>query len=110
MPSTSRSNVSPPNNGRARLWQFIAAIIGTVIVSIAGAFFAFGSQQQEQLVRLEAQESEAERQREIDQATIRALNESIRIVQARLAELETRIAVNEARIESFATTSEGGGE
>ena len=66
------------NNGRARIVQFAAAIIGTVLISLLGAWFTFGSEQAEQLVRLEAQENEAGRQRQIDQATVQALNEALR--------------------------------
>ena len=85
-------------NGKARILQFTAAIVGTVLISLLGAWFTFGQEQSAQLVRLEASEAEAERQQGIDQATIRALNDAVRIAQARLAELETRIAVNEATI------------
>ena len=89
------------DNGRRRVWQFAAAIIGTVIVSILGAFFAFGQQQQAQLVRLEASEAESARQREIDQALVVTLNDALQRALIRIADLETRIAVNEARIEAL---------
>ena len=92
-------------NGRRRILQFAAAIIGTVLVSLLGAWFTFGQQQSEQLVRLEAQEDEALRQQQIDRATAQALNETIRVMQGRLAELETRIAVNEATIETLASVT-----
>ena len=82
-------------NGRKRFWQFVAAIIGTVVVSVLSAFFAFGQTQSEQLLRLEASEAEDARQREIDQTLVRTLNEALRVVTIRLGELETRIAVNE---------------
>ena len=89
-------------NGKTRILQFAAAIVGTVVISLLGAWFTFGSQQAEQLVRLEAQEDEALRQQQIDRATAQALSETIRVMQARVAELETRIAVNEATIETLA--------
>jgi hypothetical protein len=95
-------------NGRARVVQFAAAIVGTVLVSLLGAWFVFGQEQAAQLVRLEAAETESRRQREIDQATISVLNDAIRGATLRLSELETRIAVNEAKIEQLSAPTQTG--
>ena len=88
-------------NGRARALQFAAAIIGTVLISILGAFFAFGSSQADSIQRLEQSENEDARQRQVDQATIRALSMAIQAATVKLAELETRIAVLEAKIDAL---------
>jgi Tfp pilus assembly protein PilO len=86
---------------RARVWQFVAAIVGTVIVSVLGAFFAFGQGQAEQLVRLEQSESEDLRQQRVDQAFLRALEDGADFLDARLASLEARVAVLEAQLEQL---------
>ena len=90
-------------NGTRRVLQFAAAIIGTILVSVATAFFAFGQQQQSSILRLEASEQEDARQREIDQALVKSLNDALQRALIRIGELETRIAVNEARIEQNET-------
>ena len=85
-------------NGLRKVALLVAAIVGTVVVSIAGAFFAFGQTQQQQLVRLEASESEDSRQRQIDQATVKALNEALRLLTVQLGAIDTRLAVLEAKV------------
>ena len=94
------------NNGNSRrVLQIVAAIVGTVIVSVASAFFAFGQQQQSSIVRLEASENEDARQRQIDQATIAAVNAANKALVSAVARLESRVAVLEAKVEILESAS-----
>jgi hypothetical protein len=87
------------NGGRVKALQLVAAIIGTILVSILGAFYVFGAAQAEQLVRLEQSEAEDARQRQVDQALISTLNTALLTAQAKLGALETRISVLESRLD-----------
>jgi uncharacterized protein HemX len=87
-------------NGR-KIVYYVAAIVATILVSVATAFFAFGQQQQTSIVKLEESANEDARQRQVDQATISALNEAIRIAKETAADLETRVAVLEAQVEAL---------
>jgi uncharacterized protein HemX len=90
---------SKKNGTGKRALQYAFAIVGTVLVSVAGAFFAFGQQQQSQIERLELSEAEDARQREVDQQFATALQQVANQAQTKVAELESRLAILETKVE-----------